>query len=677
MQEVKEFPHAFEEIENTWIPMPDGIRLAARMWIPEKAHDEPVPAIFEYIPYRKRDFKRVRDEINHQYFAGYGYACIRVDIRGSGDSEGVLEDEYLEQELSDGEHIIQWLSEQSWCNGNVGIIGISWGGFNGLQLAARQPEALKAVITVCSTDDRYKDDVHYMGGCMLGDNLSWASVMFAKNSLPPDPEIVGDRWKEMWMQRLEGSGLWLEKWLRHQARDEYWAHGSICEDYSAIKIPVLAASGWADGYTNAVFRLMEHLDVPRMGLVGPWSHKYPNMGVPGPAIGFLQESIRWWDQWLKGDETGIMDEPMLRVWMQESMPPSTQYENRPGYWVGMKEWPSPIIENKNFTLNQEHLLLEQHTEKESQQASVPMSVRSPLRLGLFAGKWCSYNAPPDLPSDQREEDGGALVFQSEVLSQDLEVLGATSLDLMLEADEPVAYVAVRLSDVAPDGKATRVTYGLKNLAHRHGHANPEQLVPGKKYRVNLQLNECAHVFPQGHRFRISISTSYWPLAWTPPEVATVWLYPEESDIKLPVKIKSGITDLKFPAPQGAQPTSTVKLLRNGDEKWQVIRDLVDDKSTLWVLKDSGTQKIEEIDLQMSDCSEEKYSIINDDLSTVRGETWSKTQLERADWNIHTKTHTTLTSDKDYFYIHATLDAYEGQSRIFSKNWHEKIPRHLL
>lgn len=677
MQEVKEFPYAFEEIENTWIPMPDGTRLAARMWIPEKAGRKPVPAIFEYIPYRKRDFKRIRDEINHQYFAGYGYACVRVDIRGSGDSEGVLTDEYLEQELSDGENIIRWISEQRWCNGKVGIIGISWGGFNGLQLAARQPEALKAVITVCSTDDRYKDDVHYMGGCMLGDNLSWASAMFAKNSLPPDPEIVGDQWKGMWRQRLEGSGLWLEKWLRHQSRDDYWKHGSICEDYSKIKIPVLAASGWADGYTNAVFRLMENLNVPRMGLVGPWSHKYPNMGIPGPAIGFLQESIRWWDQWLNDEETGIMDEPMLRAWMQESMPPSTQYKDRPGYWVGLNEWPSPIIENKTFVLQQDHLLRDQLLSKQEQQVSSPMLVRSPLRLGLFAGKWCSYNAPPDLPGDQREEDGGALVFQGEILTEALEVLGATSVELMLESDEPVAYVAVRLSDVSPDGKATRVTYGIKNLAHRNGHEQPEPLEPGKKYNINLQLNEIAHVFPKGHRFRISLSTSYWPLAWTPPEIATLQLYPEQSKVHLPVKTQKGITNLKFPEPQGAQPASTVKLLRNGDEKWQVFRDLVDDKSTLWVLKDSGTQKIEEINLTMSDFSEEKYSIVNDDLTTVRGETKTQTFLERDRWKIRTKTHTILTSDKEYFYIQATLDAYEGEARIFSKNWHEKIPRRFL
>ncbi|MCH5375647.1 MAG: CocE/NonD family hydrolase, partial [Planctomycetes bacterium] len=227
--------------------MRDGARLAGRLWLPEDAEAEPVPAILEYIPYRKRDFTRHRDSVMHPYVAAHGYACLRVDLRGSGDSDGILTDEYLEQELDDGLDVIAWLAEQTWCTGKVGMIGISWGGFNGLQIAALRPPALAGVISLCSTDDRYADDIHHMGGCLLSDNLSWASVMFAYNSLPPDPEIVGPRWREMWHRRLEGSGLWLETWLRHQRRDAYWRHGSISEDYAAVRCPVMAVSGWADG----------------------------------------------------------------------------------------------------------------------------------------------------------------------------------------------------------------------------------------------------------------------------------------------------------------------------------------------------------------------------------------------------------------------------------------------
>ena len=347
----KRYPRKIREIEHTTIPMSDGTRLAARMWLPEDAERDPVPAILEYIPYRKRDLTAERDVPHHAYMAGFGYAAVRVDLRGSGESDGILTDEYLQQELDDGVEVIRWLAKQPWCTGAVGMIGISWGGFNGLQIAALRPEPLKAIVTICSTDDRYADDVHYMGGCLLGDNLSWASTMFDQNTHPPDPALVGEKWHDMWMERLEKSGLWIETWMRHPHRDAYWQHGSVCQDYAAIVCPVMAVSGWADGYSNAVFRLMEHLSVPRKGLLGPWSHKYPHLGVPGPAIGFLQEVRAWWDRWLKGIENGTENEPMFRVWMQDSVPPTTSYTERPGRWVAESSWPSPDICDMTFQLD--------------------------------------------------------------------------------------------------------------------------------------------------------------------------------------------------------------------------------------------------------------------------------------------------------------------------------------
>ncbi|WP_280323019.1 CocE/NonD family hydrolase [Sulfitobacter faviae] len=265
MKTISTFPNEVIEEENVFIPSTDGIRLAARIWRPKNSENVPVPAILEYIPYRKRFGTAIRDEHTHPYLAGHGYACIRLDIRGSGESEGVLRDEYLQSELDDGVAALHWIADQPWCDGNIGMMGISWGGFNALQIAAMQPESLKAIVTMSSTDDRYSDDIHHMGGCLLGDNLSWASVMFSYNTMPPDPALVGSRWRDMWLERLDNSDLWLKNWLQHQRRDAYWRHGSVREDYSAIKVPVFAVSGWADGYTNSVFRLMENLDVPRKG----------------------------------------------------------------------------------------------------------------------------------------------------------------------------------------------------------------------------------------------------------------------------------------------------------------------------------------------------------------------------------------------------------------------------
>jgi hypothetical protein len=669
----KRYPRKVREIEHMTIPMTDGTLLAARMWIPEDAEKSPVPAILEYIPYRKRDLTAERDVQHHAYIAGFGYASVRVDLRGSGESEGILTDEYLQQELDDGVEVIQWLSRQKWCTGSVGMIGISWGGFNGLQIAALRPEPLRAIITICSTDDRYSDDVHYMGGCLLGDNLSWASTMFDQNTHPPDPLLVGERWRDMWMERLEKSGLWLETWMRHQHRNHYWKHGSVCENYNAIACPVMAVSGWADGYSNAVFRLMENLSVPRKGLLGPWSHKYPHEGVPGPAIGFLQEVRAWWDRWLKGIENGTENEPMFRVWMQYSVPPTTSYIERPGRWVAEPSWPSSNIRFLQWKLDARRL-----APSEEEISEQPLSIQSPLAVGLFAGKWCSYQAPPDLPHDQRQEDGGALVFESGFLDEDLEILGAPTVELELSSNEPVAMVAVRLSDVQPDDKATRITYGLLNLTHRNGHENPQPLEPGRRYRITFQLNGVAQRFPKGHRLRLSISTSYWPLAWPPPKPVQLTIYSGTSSLTLPVRPPRA-NDKKlrpFADPEGAEPLNAV-LVGPREEEWRVIRDLRRDVSTLEVVLDTGTTRYEDIDLEIGSRTVEIYSYRADDYDSLSGETRWERKFSRGDWLVRTTTRTLLTSNETCFHLRADLDAYEGTSRVYSRSWHTVIPRRLV
>ncbi|MFA9477504.1 CocE/NonD family hydrolase [Phycisphaerales bacterium AB-hyl4] len=676
MKTVERLPREIREMTYVQIPMPDGIRLAVRLWLPVDAEQHPVPAILEYIPYRQRDWTARRDSITHPYLAGHGYACARVDLRGSGDSEGVLQGEYLEQELIDGEHVIAWLADQPWCDGSVGMMGISWGGFNGLQIAARQPPALKAIITIASTDDRYADDVHYAGGCLLGENLSWASTMFAYNTGPPDPEHVGEGWRDMWLKRLADSGLWLEDWLTHQRRDDFWKHGSINEYFDAIQCPVMAVSGWADAYTNAVFRLLEYLNVPRCGLVGPWSHKYPHFGVPGPAIGFLQEAVRWWDQWLKHIDTGIMNEPMLRAYVQDSVPPATGYKRRPGWWVGEPTWPSPNIGTRRFHLSYRGLVPD--TLHDALPVQHSMSVQSPLSLGLFAGKWCSEAAPPDLPDDQRHEDGGALTFDTAPLSNDLEVLGPPVIELELSVDRPVAMVAVRLSDILPDGRATRVSYALLNLTHRHSHEHPEPVVPHKRYRVQIQLNDIGQLFPAGHCVRVALSTSYWPLAWPPPEPVTLTVYPEASRLLLPQRLphEADGPEVRFPEPEGA-PGKPLVPLRPAEPSWRVIRDLPRDESCLEVVRDHGAWRVDDTGWTIESKAVEKYTVQHDDLKSLRGDTHWTRSYSRGDWSVKSISRTVLTSDETHFHLIADLDAYEGERRVFSRSWHRVIPRELL
>jgi hypothetical protein len=652
------------------VPLPDGTRLAARLWLPEDAEDRPVPALLEYIPYHKRDHTHPRDSVTHPYLAGHGYACVRVDLRGSGESEGVLRDEYLETELDDGEAVIAWIAGQPWCDGQVAMMGISWGGFNALQLAARRPGALGTVITLCSTDDRYADDVHYMGGCLLGDNLSWSAHMFALNTAPPDPELVGERWREMWLQRLEQSGLWLEDWLRHQRRDDYWKRGSVCEDWNAIQVPVLAVSGWADAYTNAVLRLLTQLPGPRQGIIGPWAHTYPHLAIPGPGIGFLQEVRRWLDHHLRGADNGIDREPMLRAYLQDSSPPSTGYRLRPGRWVGEPVWPARHAP-RTLRLTEARLV-----PPDEPIASVePQTLQSPLSVGLFSGKWCSESAPPDLPDDQREEDGGCLVFDSAPLTESLDLLGAPVLELDVESDRPVAMLAARLSDVLPDGAATRVTYGLLNLCHRESHEAPRPLEPGARTRVRLRLNDCGQTFRPGHKLRLALSTSYWPHAWTPPEPVRLTVHLDSARLHLPMRPGGDETPPAFAEPEGAPPIPVEQTLPP-DEHWHVIRKLGRNESVLEVLKDKGGQRFPG-DWEVRMRTLERYGARHADWHSVFGQVESSYEVRRGGWRVRSTTKTRLTSDAHRFYVDAELDAYEDDRRVLCRNWRLAIDRDHL
>jgi uncharacterized protein len=678
MKTITDFPRPVKVIENAWIPLPDGNRLAARIWLPADAAGAPVPGLLEYLPYRKRDFMRSRDGPMHYYFAGHGYASVRVDIRGAGDSDGLTIDEYTEQEHDDALAVIAWIAAQPWCDGVVGMFGISWGGFNSLQVAARAPAALKAIITLCAADDRYSDDAHYMGGCLLNENLIWGTAFLMYNALPPDPEIVGERWRDMWQDRLEGAVLFPAQWLRHQRRDSYWQHGSVCEDYRAVRCPVYAISGWADGYSNAVPRLLEGLSVPRKGLIGPWSHAFPHASVPGPTIGFLQEALRWWDHWLKGIDTGIMDEPMLRVWMQDSMIPQPQYESRPGRWVAEAIWPSPRIEPCLLALDPGGFLVP------ASAAEKRLEIQSPPATGNTSGNWCAFGRDGEMPVDQRADDGRSLVFDSEPLTEPVEILGMPALRLVFDSDRPVAQVVVRLNDVFPDGTSARVSYGVLNLTHRSSHEHPKPLAPGERSEAVVKLNAIAHSFPVGNRIRIAIASAYWPIMWPTPEPVTLGVFAGASMLDLPVRSpRAGDAQLRpFDAPEEG-PSDSAKVLRPSTLHRTIERDVPSGDVVYRIFSDGGEFDgaalvyFEEIDLQAGFAFFQRYRIGESDPLSARAEITAHATLRRKRWMPEVRGLVELRATKDAFIVTAHLAANEGGKEIFTRAWEETIPRDLV
>jgi putative CocE/NonD family hydrolase len=677
MRVVENLPVPIRVVENIFIPLADGSRVAAKLWIPQDAEQNPVPVVMEYIAYRKRDFTARRDAQTHAYLAGHGYASIRVDCRGSGDSDGIMHDEYLAQELEDGAEVIAWLAAQPWSTGKVGMFGGSWGGFNSLQVAALRPPALKAIITVVSTDDRYADDMHYMGGALLNDMLSWGQQFFTQRGRPPDPAIVGERWRAMWQERLDAVHPQIVDWMNHQRRDAFWKHGSICEDYAAIQCAVYAIGGWVDGYSNAVFRMMRGLTCPKKALVGPWGHGRPHFAFPGPMIGYLQEQLRWWDHWLKDRDTGIMREPAFKAWMQESIEPKSFYEFRPGRWITEPSWPTPGVRNKSYTLAPATLV-----EGGARADSGPvLSIRSPESVGIASGEWCPFGlggVGPELPLDQRIDDGGSLVFDSAPLTESLAILGAPIAEFTLSSDKPRANLIVRLCDIRPDGAVLRVTYGVMNLTHRDSHETPTPLEPGRLYKIRLALNEIAHVFAAGHRLRIAISTAYWPILFPSPDRATLAIVCSASVVTLPERPPRP-DDSQVPdfAPAEGAPLLAAETLRPAS----VVRTLTHDIGTgvleYRIARDDGRLKLAHSDTIIETVKSNVYRIKADDPLAAESMVTVSYKLERPGWNIEIRTAVTLTGNATRFRLVTDFDVFEDGARIVSRSWDDNINRDLV
>jgi putative CocE/NonD family hydrolase len=664
------FPHAVREIEHVLIPLSDGTRLAARIWLPSDAEIHPVPAILEYLPYRKRDGTWERDALTHPWFAGHGYAAVRVDIRGTGESEGALHDEYSQQEQDDGLEVIAWIARQSWCSGAVGMMGISWGGFNALQIAARRPPALKAVITICSTDDRYRDDVHFMGGALLTAKLGWALVFQVFMAHPPDPELVGERWRNMWLQRINASPLFLTQWLRHQRRDAYWKHGSVCEDYGAIVCPVFAIGGWTDGYTNAIPRLLANLTAPRLGLIGPWAHRYPHFASPGPRIGFLQEALRWWDHWLKGIDNGVMKEPILRSWLMESVRPAPYHPERPGRWIGERSWP-PEAKARQLYLTATGL-------DETPTDIVPIVVNTLQSVGVASGSWCPFGAGPDDADDQRDDDARSVVFDSPPLETELTILGAPVLDLEVACDRVQANLVVRLCAVHPDGASLRVSYGILNLTHHSSHEDPKPLVPGQRMRVHLQLKDVAFRVPPGHRIRIALSTTYWPMIWPSSEPASVTVFSGTTAVLLlPVgELRSDEPELSFPPVRTAAPAPRT-VVQEGRSVREIGRDLITGECFDRSIEEPTITRIDSIGIELGNAVRFEFRIKDDDPLSASAESYRMQSITRGDWRVRTELTTQMRATREAFLVRSTLTCYESEQIACHREWDETIPRDLV
>ncbi len=663
---------AVRVIDNDWIELPDGVRLAIRVWLPNDADDHPVSVVLDSVPYRKSDGTAIGDAAWGTYFAAHGFAFARVDLRGSGDSSGILEDEYTEQEQLDVERVIAWLAGRPWSTGAVGMIGVSWGGFAALQMAARDPDHLRGVVAIHASDDRYADDVHYIGGCVSAMDMSqWATSMLAYLNQPPDPLVVGAEWRQAWLERLQGAKPFIEPWLTHQRRDSYWQQGSACEDYGAIRCPVFAVGGWSDGYRDMVLRVVEHVQTPVRGLIGPWGHTSPESGAPRPAIGFLQECVRFFAASLDSADNGFFDEPRLISYMQEPVAPAGSYGYRLGRWVGDPSWPSPAVSPWVQFVAGDSLQAQG-----TPQPATSRSLRGLQGTGVDGGVWCGDGSPADFGLDQRPDDGASLCWDSAPLTERAELLGKGEAQLELSVDRPWALVAVRVCDLAPDGSSTLIARGLLNLSRREGHDRTVAMPVGEPVVVRVPLQSTAYAIPAGHRIRLAVSNTYWPMAWPSPEPSTLTVVcGGRSVLTLPRRSPSQLDAVlpPFNEPETGTPlASETTMLREGGRR--VRRDLSSGEIEVEFDWHGSRTRILPTDTEMGEDNVTSYRVVEGDPLSATVICRVEVTLSRPGWHTRTLATSTMTCDAEHFLVTTTLDAFDDHVRIHARTHTHRFGR---
>jgi len=639
--------------------MSDGVRLSATLYMPDGAKPgEKFPALLEYLPYRKDDAMAERNYPIHSYFAQHGYVSATVDIRGFGSSEGVPTGrEYSEQELRDGEQVIAWLASQTWSSGKVGMFGISWGGFNSIQMAMRHPPALKAILAVDATEELFHDDIHFIDGMMHLDEFELDMDLSPGITGSPDytleEKILGPRFD---------APPWSLLYLKHQRDSEFWH--SPERPLKEIKIPCFLIGGLLDGYRDSIPRMLQQVKAPVKAIIGPWNHTFPNDAEPGPQVEWRDQAVRWWDYWLKDRNTGVMEDPPLSIYVRSWHPPDPHLKDVPGHWRAERGWPPSNVYDTTL------YLLDAHALSPDPGTSASHRLRYVPTAGVEAGFWWGELLP-----DQRPIDAFSLTYDSAPMKEDITIIGRPHALLQASASAPLADWFVRLSDVAPDGSVTLVTGAGMNGTQRDSMSDPKDLEPGKIYSLDIELHLTTWTFPKGHRIRMAVSNALWPMIWPTPYAMTTSLQlggKQGSRLILPLVPPSAYATPRFAAPEPSEKrndiTSEGEILP-GD--WKIERDLFDGTSKAsWNGKSETTYPWgKETDLEKL-----VYAASEDhpEKSSAMGEAESIFELKGR--VLSWRGRLTITSDAKNFYYKYTRELLKDGQPVKQKTWEETIAR---
>jgi predicted acyl esterase len=653
------------QIREVWIPMADGTQLAADLYLPsDLKNNERLPVILEYLPYRKDEGRGNRFPL-FSYFVQQGYIVARVDIRGTGRSQGKLVDgEYSDGEQIDGEQVIDWLSRQNFSTGKIAMLGISWGGFNALHMAMRRPPALKTIISLMSTDDIYQDDVHFIDGMMHIDAYEIGQDL--TNALPGAPDFVID---ENYFKNRFNTDPWLLKYKKQQTDGPFWNRASLNEDYTQIDIPTFVIGGWYDGYRDFIPRMLKNADVPVKALLGPWNHTWPNWASPEPAIEWRQIAVRWLDHWLKGIDTGILKEPALYYYQRDWHRPGHDLTTIPGSWKESEVWPETL--DTLLYLQQDHQL-----------SATPSSFSDSLVYKPSVGVEASGSVMwwGDWAPDQKGADVYSLVYDSPPISDSLEILGFPEVILRTSTNAPAANWFVRLSDVAPNGMVTQITGAGFNANHIKSAATPIKLLVDSTYTLKIELHATSWKFQKGHKIRIAINNAQWPMIWPTPFPMTTKIHSDilkPSFLKLPL-LSAPAKRLSNPFPKPAEDPELTAYKSLSSETLSGFAEINTvtrnerTQTTTVLATNSGSDEYPWGIVHYSEAITHEVSDNSPDKAKVKS-TYSIT-IEQGDRQLKWIGILDFSSDKNHFFYDYTRRLEENDKLIREKNWNTSIPR---
>lgn len=560
------------------IPTRDGLELSADVFLPAGADPaSPVPVVLNMDPYRKDDWGASWALALGGYLASHGYAYCRLDVRGTGSSRGMATDEYAEAETLDGHDAVEWLAAQPWCTGAVGMWGLSYGGFTSIQVAATQPPHLRAIVPIQATDDRYTDDVHYVGGAMTVSELAqYAVSQVASNALPPMASAWGEDWLRDWRERLEATPVWLFGWARDQRDGPSWRRGSLAPDWGRLEVPVLLFAGWMDEYVDAALRMQARCvnAAARRTIVGPWVHGLPDSASPAPNIDWRREMVRWFDRFLKDIPNGVEDEPALTWFHRDPSPPERFPTRLNGAWRATRSWPATPEPALMLELARARLL--DANGGSFAPPGVDAFAHRPT-AGVDGGSlcWGAGHPPNGLPADLRLEDGTGPAYTSAELTNPVDILGTPVAVLHASSRQPVAHLVVRLGCVAPDGAVEQVSEGILNLTHRDSHWDPRPLEAGTVYEVRIPLRAAGYCFPAGYRIQLRIASAHWPVIWPSPGANELAIHRGPSAFsRLELPLAPSAEAVVSPPAFDAAPVELAELESETSEPvdWSVTRD---------------------------------------------------------------------------------------------------------